>query len=108
MKEEELEHLTLKSTGSQLLLISKDHGYESMLSAWTAPERCTIIKLETNQGLVGLGEVRDGQIGDMLCFSKARIKGMNPCSVEQIFKRIKQFGFHGRQGGGVCGVEMAL
>ena len=33
---------------------------------------------------------------------------MNPCSVEQIFKRIKQFGFHGRQGGGVCAVEMAL
>jgi L-alanine-DL-glutamate epimerase-like enolase superfamily enzyme len=25
-----------------------------------------------------------------------------------IFKIIKQFGFHGRQGGGVCGVEMAL
>jgi len=33
--------------------------------------------------------------------------GMNPCSVEQIFKRIKQFGSHGRQGGGVCAVEMA-
>jgi len=33
---------------------------------------------------------------------------MNPCSVEQVFKRIKQFGFHGRQGGGVCAVEMAL
>jgi L-alanine-DL-glutamate epimerase-like enolase superfamily enzyme len=33
---------------------------------------------------------------------------MNPCNVEQIFKRIKQFGFHGRQGGGVCAVEMAL
>jgi len=33
---------------------------------------------------------------------------MNPCSVEMIFKRIKQFGFHGRQGGGVSGVEMAL
>ena len=25
-----------------------------------------------------------------------------------IFKIIRQFGFHGRQGGGVCGVEMAL
>ena len=34
--------------------------------------------------------------------------GMNPCNVEMIFKKIKQFGFHGRQGGGVCAVEMAL
>ena len=33
---------------------------------------------------------------------------MNPCNVEMIFKRIKQFGYHGRQAGGVCGVEMAL
>jgi len=29
---------------------------------------------------------------------------MNPCNVEMIFKKIKQFGFHGRQGGGVCAV----
>jgi L-alanine-DL-glutamate epimerase-like enolase superfamily enzyme len=41
-------------------------------------------------------------------FLKSRILGMNPCSVEMIFKRIKQFGFHARQGGGVCAVEMAL
>ena len=39
---------------------------------------------------------------------KSRLLGENPCNVERLFKRIKQFGFHGRQGGGVSGVEMAL
>jgi len=39
---------------------------------------------------------------------KSRLLRQNPCNVERIFKRIKQFGHHGRQGGGVSGVEMAL
>jgi len=70
--------------------------------------RCPIIRIDTNQGIYGLGEVRDGASWRYAMFLKSRILGMNPCSVEMIFKRIKQFGFHGRQGGGVCGVEMAL
>ena len=28
--------------------------------------------------------------------------------MDKIFRKIKQFGGHARQGGGVCGVEMAL
>ncbi|HTI91938.1 MAG TPA: hypothetical protein VL727_15190, partial [Puia sp.] len=59
--------------------------------------RCTIIRIDTNQGIYGLGEVRDGADWRYALFLKSRIMGMNPCSVEQIFKRIKQFGFHGRQ-----------
>jgi L-alanine-DL-glutamate epimerase-like enolase superfamily enzyme len=70
--------------------------------------RCPVIRIDTNQGIYGLGEVRDGASWRYALFLKSRILGMNPCSVEQIFKRIKQFGFHGRQGGGVCAVEMAL
>src|SRR3954465_7238623 len=70
--------------------------------------RCTIIRIDTNQGISGYGEVRDGADWRYALFLKSRIMGMNPCSVELIFKRIKQFGFHGRQGGGVCAVEMAL
>src|SRR3954468_19939665 len=70
--------------------------------------RCPIIRIDTNQGIYGLGEVRDGASWRYAMFLKSRILGMNPCSVELIFKRIKQFWFHGRQGGGVCGVEMAL
>ncbi|MEI9920953.1 MAG: mandelate racemase/muconate lactonizing enzyme family protein [Bacteroidota bacterium] len=70
--------------------------------------RCPVIRIDTNQGIYGLGEVRDGATWRYAMFLKSRILGMNPCNVEMIFKRIKQFGFHGRQGGGVCAVEMAL
>jgi L-alanine-DL-glutamate epimerase-like enolase superfamily enzyme len=39
---------------------------------------------------------------------KSRLLGENPCNVDKLFRKIRQFGHHGRQGGGVCGVEMAL
>ena len=67
-----------------------------------------IIRIDTNQGIYGLGEVRDGADPRYALMLKSRILGLNPCNVEMIFKIIKQFGYHGRQGGGVCGVEMAL
>ncbi|NDV44716.1 mandelate racemase/muconate lactonizing enzyme family protein [Flagellimonas sediminis] len=67
-----------------------------------------IIKIETNQGIYGLGEVRDAADVRYALFLKSRILGENPCNVEKIFKSIKQFGGPARQAGGVCGVEMAL
>jgi L-alanine-DL-glutamate epimerase-like enolase superfamily enzyme len=67
-----------------------------------------IIKIYTNQDIYGLGEVRDGADPRYALFLKSRILGLNPCNVEMIFKVIRQFGYHGRQGGGVSGVEMAL
>ncbi|MDX9754890.1 MAG: mandelate racemase/muconate lactonizing enzyme family protein [bacterium] len=73
-----------------------------------APMRCPLIRIDTNQGICGYGEVRDGGSDQYALMLKSRLLGENPCNVEKIFKSIKQFGFHGRQGGGVCGVEMAL
>ena len=70
--------------------------------------RWPIIKLYTNQDIVGLGEVRDGASARYALMLKSRLLGENPCNVEKLFKKIKQFGGHGRLGGGVCGVEMAL
>ena len=67
-----------------------------------------IVKIYTNQGIHGLGDVRDGADKRYALMLKSRILGENPCNVERIFKIIKQFGDHGRQGGGVSGVEMAL
>ena len=61
------------------------------------PFDSTIIRIDTNQGIYGLGEVRDGGSYRYAMFLKSRILGMNPCSVEMVFRRIKQFGFHGRQ-----------
>ena len=70
--------------------------------------RKPIIRIDTNQDIYGLGEVRDGADERYALFLKSRILGLNPCNVEKVFKIIRQFGYHGRQGGGVCAVEMAL
>ncbi|MFY0654577.1 MAG: mandelate racemase/muconate lactonizing enzyme family protein [Cyclobacteriaceae bacterium] len=70
--------------------------------------KAPIIKIDTNQGIYGLGEVRDHGSPKYALFLKSRLLGKNPCNVEQMFKMIKQFGGHGRLGGGVSGVEMAL
>ena len=67
-----------------------------------------ILKLDTNQGIYGLGEVRDGASGTYALMLKSRIIEENPCNIDKIFRQIKQFGHHARQGGGVCGIEMAL
>ncbi len=73
-----------------------------------APMHCTLMKIYTNQGIVGLGEVRDGGNRVFAEMLKSRLIGENPCNVEKLFRRVKQFGYHARQGGGVCGVEVAL
>ncbi|WP_028921560.1 mandelate racemase/muconate lactonizing enzyme family protein [Pseudonocardia acaciae] len=72
------------------------------------PFRSSIIRIDTNQGLVGYGEVRDQASASYALTLKSRLLGENPCNVDKLFRKIKQFGFHGRQGGGVSGVEMAL
>jgi L-alanine-DL-glutamate epimerase-like enolase superfamily enzyme len=73
-----------------------------------APFTVPIIRIDTNQGLVGWGEVRDGGNERYALMLKSRILGENPCNVDKIFRRIKQFGAPARQAGGVCGVEMAM
>ena len=73
-----------------------------------APFRATIIRIDTNQGLSGYGEVRDGGSPTYALMLKSRLLGENPCNVDKLFRKIKQFGHHARQAGGVCGVEMAL
>lgn len=70
--------------------------------------RRPIIRIDTNQGIYGLGEVRDGADWRYAMFLKSRLLGKNPCNVEMLFRLIRQFGGHARQGGGVCAVEMAL
>jgi len=66
-----------------------------------------IIRIDTNQGIYGLGDIRDGTDQRFALFLKSKILGLNPCNVEMIFKVIKQFGGPGRMGGGVSAVETA-
>ncbi len=73
-----------------------------------APMTCPLVRADTNQGLVGWGEVRDGASEIYALMLKSRILGENPCNVDKIFRKIKQFGHHARQAGGVCAIEMAM
>jgi L-alanine-DL-glutamate epimerase-like enolase superfamily enzyme len=73
-----------------------------------APMTCPLIRIDTNQGIYGLGEVRDGASKNYALMLKSRLLNENPCNVDKLFRKVKQFGSHARQGGGVCAVEMAL
>jgi len=73
-----------------------------------APMTCPLLRIDTNQGIYGLGEVRDGASNTYALILKSRILGENPCNVDKIFRKIRQFGGDARQAGGVCGIEMAL
>ncbi len=72
------------------------------------PSPCPIIRLDTNQGVYGLGEVRDGASPTYALMLKSRIMGENPLRIDYIFRKIKQFGGPARQAGGVVSIEMAL
>jgi L-alanine-DL-glutamate epimerase-like enolase superfamily enzyme len=97
------EHVSTASRPSALritdLRVANLHG---------VPFRSSIIRIDTNQGIVGYGEVRDQASATYALMLKSRIVGENPCNLDKIFRKIKQFGHHGRQGGGVSGIEMAL
>ena len=44
----------------------------------------------SDQGLVGLGEVRDGASARYALLLKSRLMGENPCDVERLFRKITQ------------------
>ena len=72
-----------------------------------APFSCPIIRIDTNQGVSGYGEVRDGASKTYALMLKSRILGMNPCNIEQIFRKLRQFGGVRSQAGGVVAIEEA-
>ncbi len=73
-----------------------------------APMDCVLVKILTNSELEGYGEVRDWGSETYAAMLKSRLIGENPCDIDRLFRRIKQFGYHARQGGGVSGIELAL
>jgi L-alanine-DL-glutamate epimerase-like enolase superfamily enzyme len=85
----------LKITDMRLAVVCSNYDYP-------------IIRIDTNQGVYGIGEVRDaGHKEDALRF-KHFLLGQNPCNIDMIFRAIKRYGASGREGGGVSGIEMAL
>src|SRR3954452_15569151 len=50
-----------------------------------APMTDPIIRIDTNQGIYGLGEVRDGASARYALLLKSRILGENPCNIDKVF-----------------------
>ena len=101
--EQTLAHVNTYSKPSELRIT--DMRFVDIVGA---PMHCTLLRIETNQGITGYGEVRDGASKLYAQMLKRFLIGENPCNIDKIFRRIKQFGGQSRQAGGVCGVELAL
>ena len=52
-----------------------------------APFTSALLKIYTNQGIVGLGEVRDGASATYALMLKSRLLGENPCDIDRLFRR---------------------
>jgi L-alanine-DL-glutamate epimerase-like enolase superfamily enzyme len=85
----------LKITDMRAVLVASNFDYP-------------IIRIDTNQGVYGLGEVRDaGREGTALVL-KPHLVGRSPLSIEPILDSIRNFASHQRAGGGYSAVDMAL
>jgi len=67
-----------------------------------------IIRLDTNQGVYGYGEVRDAAPKGVALGLKPLVVGRNPLDITGILERIRPYAGHGRQGGGYSAIDMAL
>ena len=67
-----------------------------------------IIRIDTNQGVYGLGEVRDAGNEGMALVLKPHIVGKNPLNIEPILDSIRNFTNQRRFGGGYSALDIAL
>ncbi len=67
-----------------------------------------IIRIDTNQGVYGLGEVRDGGVKGQALILKPLLVGRNPLEIESLLASLKHYAGHGRLGGGYSAIDIAL
>src|SRR3954470_3486845 len=85
----------LKITDLRIAVVASNYDYP-------------IIRIDTNQGVYGLGEVRDaGREGTALVL-KPHLVGRNPLGIEPILDSIRNFASQQRMGGGYSAVDIAL
>jgi len=95
MKHETFEPSELEITDLRTAVVASNFDYP-------------LIRIDTNQGVYGLGEVRDAGHRESALMYKGRLLRKNPLSLDRLFRMMKPFAGHGREGGGISGVEMAL
>jgi L-alanine-DL-glutamate epimerase-like enolase superfamily enzyme len=67
-----------------------------------------IIRIDTNQGVYGLGEVRDAGVEGIALVLKPHLIGRNPLDIEPTLDAIRKFSNHLHLGGGFSAVDIAL
>lgn len=67
-----------------------------------------IIRIDTNQGIYGLGEVRDAGVEGIALVLKPHLVGKNPLDIEPVLDNIRKFSNHLHLGGGYSAVDIAL
>jgi L-alanine-DL-glutamate epimerase-like enolase superfamily enzyme len=85
----------LKITDMRSVLVASNYDYP-------------IIRIDTNQGIYGLGEVRDAGREGIGLTLKPHLVGKNPLNIEPILDSIRNFASQQRMGGGYSAVDMAL
>jgi len=85
----------LKITDMRALTIAANYDYP-------------VIRIDTNQGVYGLGEVRDAGGKDNALIFKGMLLGQDPLRTEQILRSFRSFSGHGRAGGGYSAIDIAL
>jgi L-alanine-DL-glutamate epimerase-like enolase superfamily enzyme len=95
---------TIRTHSTPSALKITDLRYAVVCSNYDYP----IIRIDTNQDVYGIGEVRDAGHAENALQFKSMLLGQNPCNVDMISRAIKHFGNWGREGGGVSGIEIAL
>jgi L-alanine-DL-glutamate epimerase-like enolase superfamily enzyme len=73
-----------------------------------APYDYILIRIDTNQGVYGIGEGHESSHVENVLQYKSLLLGQNPCNVDMIFSAIKPYGNQRTEGSGVSGIEMAL
>jgi L-alanine-DL-glutamate epimerase-like enolase superfamily enzyme len=67
-----------------------------------------IIRVDTNQGVYGLGEARDAGNEGMALILKPHVVGKNPLNIAQILDSVRNFANQRRMGGGYSALDIAL
>jgi L-alanine-DL-glutamate epimerase-like enolase superfamily enzyme len=67
-----------------------------------------IIRIDTNQGVYGLGEVRDGGSENTALAMKPFLIGRNPLDFDNLMSLVLPYAGSGRAGGGYSAIDLAL
>ena len=67
-----------------------------------------IVRIDTNQGVYGLGEVRDAGVEGIALVLKPHLVGRNPLDIEPTLDSIRKYANHLHLGGGYSAVDIAL